>query len=329
MLACQSIYCKQLSSANAVLGIRLQLAVASSRLVMLEPLCAALTFDQCVESLARALKVDMQPRSHDERLLLVHYFAALVIDRRLPASSHDGMGNTALHYAARVGWSAGVSSIIGSGAFRDACAAADDSEENRQQHAAAAVMTRNAGGCSALHCACVSGSLRTLHALMQAAGTAHDLDHDDDDAGGPGNEGGGHARTSVDCENRTLLHYAGDPHLIAKLPVDHSHPAHHTLTPLPSPPYRHFFSRSVGRQRENMCSSPQPAPSVALSTRCQWTHAPSPGTAARQHSISVLHRHACSCHRHDRLSWAQPRRHRRRDHSLALQRSVHSRLHLS
>ena len=176
---------------------------------MLEPLCHSLTFEQCVQALADALKVDLQPRSLDERLLLVHYFAALVIGGRMPVWTHDGLGNTALHYAARIGWPAGVSSIISSGAFQD-LEAKDDEAEEEQRRAATAVLSRNSSGCSALHCACVSGCLQTLHMLLQTAGSslqdaAATVDDTDNDA--ERRTGGAH----TDSEDRTLLHYAGAP----------------------------------------------------------------------------------------------------------------------
>ena len=180
---------------------------------MLEPLCPSLTFEQCVHALADTLKADVQPQSHDDRLLLVHYFAALVIGGRLPAGTHDGMGNTALHYAARVGWAAGVSSIISSGALSDGkvCGDGEGNSDHWQRHAAAAVLRANDSGCSALHCASVSGCLRTLHALLQVAGNAmnDDGDNDDDYNEYSSRKGTGRMHSHIDNERRTLLHYAG------------------------------------------------------------------------------------------------------------------------
>jgi hypothetical protein len=187
---------------------------------MLEPLCPSLTFEQCVHALAHALKADVQPQSHDDRLLLIHYFAALVIGGRLPAGTHDGLGNTALHYAARVGWAAGVSSIISSGVLSDGkvCGDGGSNSDTWQRHAAAAVLCGNASGCSALHCASVSGCLRTLHALLQVAGNAmnDDGDNDDEYKEYSSRKGNSSIRSNIDNECRTLLHYAGiDPHLTA------------------------------------------------------------------------------------------------------------------
>ena len=115
-----------------------------------------------MHALAHTLNVDMQPRTHGQRLLLVQYFAALVIGGRLPARTHDGLGNTALHYAARVGWAAGVESIVSSRAVFD-----DDDDDDAAAAAAAAVVRKNSFGCSALHCAAVSGCVHTLHLLLQ------------------------------------------------------------------------------------------------------------------------------------------------------------------
>ena len=177
---------------------------------MLEPLSPSHTFEQCVQALAHALQVDVQPRTHEDRLLLVHYFAALVISGRLSARAHDGLGNTAMHYAARIGWAAGVDSIFSSRALEDDEASdrvwgSEELQRDQAHDAAAAVLRKNTSGCSALHCACVSGCLRTLHTLLQIAGDAPD------DAGtaDAGSTGVARDRAAIDNESRTLLHYAG------------------------------------------------------------------------------------------------------------------------
>jgi ankyrin repeat protein len=170
---------------------------------MIEPLCPALTFEQCIDHLSDALRVDMRPASHDQRLLLVHYFCALVIGGRLPAGAHDGMGNTALHYCARVGWAAGVSSLISSGVYRAVGSGDDDSNACAGMGEAAAVLQTNTSGCSALHCACVATCLRTLNLLMHCLA---DLQYDEFAADGGSGKG---VDRIVDSERRTLLHYAG------------------------------------------------------------------------------------------------------------------------
>jgi len=169
---------------------------------MIEPLCPALSFEQCIDVLADALHVDMRPSSHDQRLLLIHYFCALVIGGRLPASAHDGMGNTALHYCARVGWAAGVSSLISSGVYEDA---EDNSNVRAGRREAAAVLQTNASGCSVLHCACVSSCLRTLNLLMHCLAD-DELQYDEYAVEGGSGKG---VECIVDSERRTLLHYAG------------------------------------------------------------------------------------------------------------------------
>jgi hypothetical protein len=168
---------------------------------MIEPLCPALTFEQCIDHLSDALHVDVRPASHNQRLLLVHYFCALVIGGRLPAGAHDGMGNTALHYSARVGWAAGVGSLISSGVYR---AAGDDAASAcAGMGEAAAVLQTNASGCSVLHCACVAACLRTLNLLMHCLA---ELQYDEFAADGGSGKG---LDRIVDSERRTLLHYAG------------------------------------------------------------------------------------------------------------------------
>jgi hypothetical protein len=167
---------------------------------MIEPLCPALTFEQCIDALADSLNVDMRPHSHDQRLLLVHYFAALVIGGKLPSDSHDGMGNTVLHYCARVGWAAGVSSVIGSGVFQDAD---DNSCGSAGMGDAAAVLQKNASGCTVLHCASVSTCLRTFNILVHCLA---DVLNDEYAVTGTLNQ---HDHCFVDGERRTLLHYTG------------------------------------------------------------------------------------------------------------------------
>ena len=182
---------------------------------MLEPLLPSSTFERCAHELARALDVDEQPRSHEDRLLLVQYFAALVIGGRIPVHAHDGLGNTALHYAARIGWAAGVSSILQMLDGSDESRTLWDGEEREQElgrGAAAAVARKNASGCSALHCASVSGCLRTLHVLLQFAGNSIQdgdawRDESQSELGIP--SGAARDHVTVDNGSRTLLHYAG------------------------------------------------------------------------------------------------------------------------
>jgi ankyrin repeat protein len=185
---------------------------------MLEPLSPSSTFELCVQALARALQVDVQPHTHEDRLLLVHYFAALVIGGQVPVHAHDGLGNTVLHYAARIGWAAGVASIFNSRVLDDDSKTGSlwDSEEKsleQVQGAAAAVIRKNSSGCSALHCASVSGCLRTLHLLLQIAGdTVQDgyAQRDEITTSEKQRSEGTCDCTAVDYSNRTLLHYAGD-----------------------------------------------------------------------------------------------------------------------
>jgi ankyrin repeat protein len=178
---------------------------------MLEPLSTSLSFEQCVRALAEALKADVLPQTNEERLLLVHYFVALVIEGHLPAHSHDGLGNTALHYAARVGWAAGVGSIMDCFALNDSewdyGRSYDAVKQMQKGGASAAALRRNAIGCSPLHCACVSGCSRTLHVLLQAASDTVHSEGVSDEGEEAVEEFFG--RDHVDNDKRTLLHYTG------------------------------------------------------------------------------------------------------------------------